>query len=295
MRAAVKQVDGIKLKSLYFGDGQSWELMIEGVIRSRDYARLDGWTDQLQSILASQGRYVRPMTLLIADTNSREGDVVDTAGLEIGNRGRRLREMVAEEYAAMFRYLTNDELHELTTLFEKYRRKFTDTAFERYFLGMFEARVALEYKLLQEKLSFLPDIEAWMVDLLEREVLPTSLGAKHWFSRVVELADAAGVPRAPKEAVEAGGSRVGLTLGQYSVLVGQMIGRGELLASALETHLGSDWQARLSDVIAFRNSTLHGKLRKVLGNDWTGWAKIVAAACEAGFLYLPLAEKFDVE
>jgi len=290
MRDMASQLDGIKLKSLYFGDGKSWDLLLKGVIRTRDYLQLDGWTDQLYTSLAAHGRYFRPMTLLIADSHSREGDIVDTSGLELGNKGRRLKQLVGRDYQEYFRQLTNGELRVMLDLFEKYRRVFANTAFERYFIGMFEARLAQEVKLAQEKLSFLPDIEAWFVTLLEHEILPDAFGPKAWFPRMAARAEAAGLARASDEE-----SSLGLSLGQYRVLLGQLIGEGEVPVDRLDGIMGEGWQPRLAAMVAFRNQTLHGKLRMALGEKWAGWAGVMSQACEAGRLYVALAANFGEE
>jgi len=290
MRDMASQLEGIKLKSLYFGDGKSWDLLLKGVIRTRDYVQLDGWTDQLYTSLAAHGRYFRPMTLLIADSHSREGDIIDTSGLELGNRGRRLKQMVGRDYQEYFRSLTNGDLRVMVDLFEKYRRQFANTAFERYFIGLFEARLAHDVKLAQEKLSYLPDIEAWFVTLLEHEVLPDALGPKSWFPVMAARAEAEGLTRASDEE-----SSLGLSLGQYRVLLGQLIGTGEVPAERLQSILGEGWQPRLEAMVAFRNQTLHGKLRKALGEMCGGWAGGMSQACEAGLLYIALEAQLGEE
>lgn len=299
IREITRQVTGIKVKSLYFGGGAGGpDVILEGLIRSRDYPLLDGWINEFYQSLTAHGRYFRPMTLFVADADAREGDVIDLAGFELGDRARRLRRIVNKEYAGYLNQLTTQEVMQVLEVYDKYRRDFVGTTFERFFLGILEARLGTELELLEEKLTYLQRLERWLREVLEHKILPDALGRREWFGVVAGMIQDApdeAVPSPISGSVKDGDSELPsrkLTLGQYARVLRRLLKEGRVSQQSMENALGPGWQARLTSAADLRNAWAHGSLKSLLtrGGSWNGWPVVAEQACEAGILFLRLQE-----
>ena len=285
---AVQSADGLKLKSLYFGAGGGFDCLLKAVIRTKDYHRLDAWIESLYEGLLQRGQNLRPMTLLISSVQDATPDVLDVSGTEIGTAGRRLMRLVGSEFAALVRDLPPEQRNDIFAMFERYRVEFVSTPFERYFLGIIEARLAEDEELLIEKLTFLQYLERRLREFLEHDFFPRQLGNREWFPRIrgVIMSDGRSKVADGNEVADdqetaylspettSGGSRPRLrfTMGQYIFAAREMAKSGALDTQELQRLLGENWVSRMESIINLRNAWAHGRLPELLGGPgWPNW------------------------
>ena len=89
----------------------------------------------------------------------------------LGIRGQRMLRMLAPHYGGFHHLMTPAEVESVLALFDEYRLEFVNSPFERYFLGIIEARLGDEDELLEEKLTFLQRLEQLIRTYLQRNVL----------------------------------------------------------------------------------------------------------------------------
>jgi hypothetical protein len=302
---ATQRIDGLKLKSVYFGDGNGVECIVKAIIRAIDYPRLDDWIQELYEGLRQHGQDLRPETLLISSTSAKLPDIPDLWGEEVGTAGRRLNRMLGSNY--VLSDLRPEERRTVLALFEHYRADLINTPFERYFLGIIEARLAEDENLLNEKLTFIQTLETLLRAFFERSFFPNELGKNDWHSIVRDAVlghtgaqfDAAEVLIGDDDELILGDNREGgnstkgarparltLTLGQYLFVTRQLQKEKRLRGVDLEEVLGVNWSARLQAIVELRNAWAHGTVGKRLGGAaWPHWNEVAGVAFDAGVLY----------
>lgn len=293
IREVVQGVEGIRLRSLYFGSADHVDVgcLIKGVVSSRDLGQLDGWIDDLYESLRAVGRDFRRQTLVIANTESPEADLVDCEGSELGLKGQMLRRMLGPDFAVKLFDLPRGEKQHLIDLFDRYRLIFVGTQFERYFLGLIEARLSQDSELITEKLTFLLSLEASARGYMRNAVLVPQLG-EGWYQKVLETARALEQKKKRGRAVDADATAEPLLgLVEYVRVVEDLAGKGEVDMQPLVVKLGDKWAARLVGVGELRNKWAHGSLGEWLnkGTAWAGWPDVARRACEAGLVFNALS------
>jgi len=289
IRQVIRQVDGIQLKSLYFGSADHIDVgcLIKGVISSRDLGQLDDWIDDLYGSLRAAGRDFRRMTLLVASAESPEADLVDCEASELGLVGQILRRILSDEMATSLYRLPSEERQILVNVFDEFRIQLIGTAFEPYFLGLIEARLVKNSVLLEQKLTFLITVEAEARDYLRNAVLVPQLGAG-WYQVASKTAKELEARKKKGRAIETGdGGEPLLGLGEYVRVVECLEADGVLDTEPLRARLGPDWVDRLILVSELRNKWAHGSISAWLhkGGDWEGWPDVAQRACSAGTVY----------
>jgi len=304
---AVEEAEGFRLKSLYFGEGSDFDCLVKAVISSRDFNHLDGWVDLLYERLRIHGQNLRPMTLLIASVPVAKPDALDLSGNEVGQAGRRLMRLLSPDVASLLPDFPTRERHELLMLFEAHRIELVNTPFERFFLGLFEARLAEDEDLLAEKLIFFQFLERNLRSLFERRLFPEQLGRREWFPRVRNIllslpspneGNSPETPHQPKESTASAPSitsedsdgegelRARLSLGQYILAATELAKQGVLDTKELKVLIGEDWINSMKAITDLRNAWAHGSLSKILGGEgWPNWGSVCSTAFVAGRIY----------
>lgn len=295
IREVVQGVEGIRLRSLYFGSADHVDVgcLIKGVVSSKDLGQLDGWIDDLYESLRAVGRDFRRQTLVIANTESPEADLVDCEGSELGLKGQMLRRMLGPEFAVLLYELPRKEKQHLIDLFDYYRLIFVGTQFERYFLGLLEARLSRDSELLTEKLTFLLSLEASARGYMRNAVLVPQLGGG-WYQRVLDTARALEQKKKRGRAIDADATAEPLLgLVEYVRVVEALTAKGEVNTVPLVAKLGDKWGTRLVGVGELRNKWAHGSLGEWLnkGGAWAGWPEVGKRACEAGQVFNALSSE----
>jgi hypothetical protein len=289
IRQVVQQIDGLKLKSVYFGSADHIDIgcLIKGVVSSRDLGQLDGWIDDLYESLRAVGRDFRRMTLVIANIESSEADLVDPEASELGLTGQMLRRILPDHLGVQLYALSRAKRTPLIELFDKYRLALVGTHFERYFLGLIEARLSEQSALLEEKLTFLLSLESLARAYMRNAVLVPQLG-DGWYQVVLETARILEQKKKRQRVIEADATAEPLLgLVEYVRVVEELAAKGAVDPEPLAARLTSNWVKRLVDVGELRNKWAHGSLAEWLnkGGEWAGWSSVATRACEAGLVY----------
>ncbi|MDX6439229.1 MAG: hypothetical protein QOF45_1812 [Gaiellaceae bacterium] len=291
IRAAVaEQFKEVRLKSLYVGAalGDNAECLVEGLIAAHDYPHLDEWTDRFYGSLRIENR----MTLLIANPESPEVDILNTRGTGLGTNGHRLRRLVGDKYAAMLRSLPPEEQTEIVDVFSEFRVEALNSRFERYFLGICEARIAREEELLGEKLSFLQQLERVAMTQLRAGVLQPAFG-ESWHTVLNEVAIELMAKKKRQRMIELDASTKEplLGLGEAIGAVRELVNRKLVDDAVVVAQIGNEWESRLMKAVELRNKWAHGDIGSWLhrGGPWKGWPDVARRACAAGLVYNTLA------
>lgn len=283
VRLAVQGMSEVQLASTYCGSGFA-NFLIKGVVAH--YSDVETCYQQLSEQLAQRGlNHLRPMTLLIANADATESDRIDTQYDEMSRELLQLQRLLppkAGRYLGESDRLTQDEIRNVYT---SYYADLLDTPFERFFLGLIEARLLKDSYMLGEKLSFIMHLEALVSHYLSQE-WRRKLGAE-WHEIVSGIGSEL---RRSGRRTEVSAVRISVrdfTLSDYIRVNGRLRSTGKLDLDEVDEALGHGWEENLRDLLPLRNDVAHGRV--FASDSGTAmaetWRDIAAMACGVGGIY----------
>lgn len=286
---AVEGLTLLKLKSVYTGDGFA-DYLIKGVVGR--FGDVDAAVTQLLDALERRRLSFRPMTLLIANQDAPEADVIDVAHVDLGpSLSRLIRTLGGDVSMADISALNETRRQDVGAVYEEFRGEHLDAPFERFFLGMLEAGIRDDAVLFCERLSFIMRLEASVRGFLTRSLWPDFLG-QDWPTEVLATTNEL-LRESPKKADTRTVADVSsLTLSDYVRVTDKLIAQGKVDAAAAVERMGDDWSRKLRGVLQLRNDVAHGNLYEPANSDRVmhRWREVTTSACAAGEVFNRLAQ-----
>lgn len=237
---------------------------------------------------------LRPMTLLIGNTDAPEIDAIDTRWEDFPNSVFRLENILSPLSSSIAKDLANlpkQERYEIADRFERHeptRQQFT--AFVAQFDGLFLARIEKNAQLFAEKASWVTHLESlhrrYWTDLWIAQ-----LGTQ-WHPKVKEVAGSIGISSDPKK----------LSLRDTVALAAKLLSSNVVGTAMPMRQLGEDWEQRLRgltepvgfihDSRGLRNDLMHGSFYDDLDEFWAHSMHVVDALLDAAQVYRRLREHF---
>lgn len=289
VRAAVSEVDILRAKSVYTGDGFCDYLVKGMVARYRD---VDRAAIQLQEAIERRRLAFRTMTLLIANQDAPESDFIDVSHVDVGRSLMRLvRTLGGGTILNDLEALSESRRQDVRSVFDEFAPSLLDTAFERFFLGILEAGIRSDILMLGEKLSFITRLEALLRQFATSELWPPHLGSA-WPQRVLAVAN--DLRREGKQRADIPGltDPAQFTLSDYVRVTDKLVAVGEIEGPAVADRLGPDWRPSLHGILGLRNDVAHGNLYEPAKSVriFNQWRDVARSACRAGDVYNRLVD-----
>lgn len=221
---------------------------------------------------------LRPMTLLIANEDAKEADILDTAWADLTPSMLQLEFILGATTLEEFGELSADERKLISEIVEENTDLFS-TNFGSIFKAFLTSKLKRDAPLFFEKLSFLLRLESmlnrFLVSFLSKEL------GKQWFEVVQKTGSACGLPQ-KKSANE-------YTLHEIFVLLRKLYSDDAVNRSALDEALGTHWQVHFESALPLRNDYAHGRL---FGNVVIEkWSDLMRVILPLGRIYNKLIER----
>lgn len=291
VRSAVLGTTTLQCKSIYTGDGFA-DYLVKGLVAR--YGDVDKAVSQLLDILERRRLSFRPMTLLVANQDAPEADIVDVSHVDVGSSLTRLvRTLDGDVTMVEITAMSEGRRQDVRSVFESYGIVHLDTEFERFFLGMLEAGIRDDAVLFTERLSFIMRLEAMVRSAFVRNIWPQALGP-NWVPTALETADrlfAEGNAKRNEASRRTFTDISSFTLSDYVRVADKLITADVIDAESVGSVLGEGWSTRLRGVFNLRNDVAHGNLYEPVESErmMKQWKELTMAACAAGEVYNCLA------
>ena len=246
--------------SLYIGVGTIAEYLVRCVART--YSEVLDLSASLDISLHSTR--LRPMTLLVANTDAPESDNVNDkqALSEADQTSLALLDRDNDDSSALNAILVRLTQAERTALNELVRRAYElsqgDLVLRRKLNDMICACITNDHSALSSALAFLLDFEWFLGEYLKPAW--AAIFGEDWVSRLLDDFRQCGLTR---EIEELGKPQKDWTLGSYVHMAIATSDFSELFESRLVRQLGPEWKTQMRLLLPLRNSFAHGRLRKI--------------------------------
>ena len=264
--------------SIYTGIGFA-NYLIKAMVP--EFSKIDEITTALLAPLLQEFQ-LRPMTLIIANNDAPQSDVIDSEG-EASLTLYHIELVLGPDFAGVINNLTVIEKESVASIFDEFK-SLLGTPFGTVFEGLLKARLKEDAFLLGEKLIAILRIENLLREFL-LDLYKSKLGGD-WFSVVKKTAPSCGVS-ADKSPVR------DYTLHDYLVITDKLIAEGSISRHDVEKVLATGWKRKLDEVKDIRNEFAHGNIFKT---DYVKdkWEHMARSVCGVGEIYNALAAIYDV-
>ncbi|HXM50196.1 MAG TPA: hypothetical protein VN956_20310 [Pyrinomonadaceae bacterium] len=264
--------------SIYSGIGFA-NYLIKAVVS--EFSKIDKITTTLLAPLLQQFQ-LRPMTLIIANNDAPQSDVIDSEG-ESSLALFHIELVLGAESASSINKLSSQEKESVASIFNEFNA-LLGTPFGTVFEGLLKARLQEDAFLLGEKLVVILRIESLLRQFL-LDLYKSKLGDE-WFSIVKKAASLCGVA-SDKSPVK------DYTLHDFLVVTDKLIAEGTMSRNNVEKVLGLGWKAKLDEVKEIRNDFAHGA---IFQTDYVKgrWEHVARSVCKVGEIYNALSANYEV-
>ena len=224
---------------------------------------------------------LRPMTLLIANSDSWESDLIDVEWDRLPKNLAQLDLLLGSAAADAAARLSSEQQHDLSAVFEKFR-DLLNTPLASVFKDLILAWLGNNQIAFIEKLSFVMRLEG----LLRRYFIEecSSILGRDWLDVIKRLATECKITPPDK-------SPASYTMHDLVTVLNKLVETANLPADRVQEVLGVDWFAQLKSLPELRNEFAHGKLYDD-AKIFERWPRIVNVALTAGQVYNRLVNRY---
>jgi hypothetical protein len=283
VRSTLRDVSELHAASLYTGNGFG-DFMIKGiVVRYRD---VDRAITKLLTALRDRRLSFRTMTLLIANHDAPEIDIVDVSHVDLGQSLMRLVRQLGSDILPALERQSEEKRQDVRAIYDEFASGLLGTPFERYFEGILEAGIRNDILMLGEKLSFIMRLEALLRSQMRSKLWPHGIGTD-WPRRTLEVANELRRSGKTRQDVTSLTDVAQFTISDYVRVTAKLVELGELDSRAVSHALGATWETDLRDIVEVRNDVAHGNLYEPsrAAQVLSDWRQTARAACLAGRIY----------
>jgi hypothetical protein len=218
---------------------------------------------------------VRPMTLLVANSDAAESDNVnDPAPLSTDDQDILRLLDLPETGPALLESLPGKQRHALYTLVQSvYKQSEGDSQLREKLRDLLRASVKNDREQLGAAIVFLLDFEWYLSEYLKRAW--ASAYGENWINRLAEEFASNDKTESYEETVR---KPADWTLGACVHMAIASASANTEVKAQLTRELGPEWPAQMRTLVELRNLLAHGKLRRIDSlDDFTGeWGKLLS-------------------
>lgn len=290
VRRALETVDVLRLRSVYWSPDAQFPFLVKGVLPARDLPLLDVALDQLESEFLERNIHLRCMTLIIANANAPEADLLSPSIPAVrGTPWNRLVRNLSPAGGKALIHQTPRYREQVVELFDSLGRQFLGGDAEATVMAIFEALARRKTREFAASLNFLTDLEGRVAHFCEEHVFEPTLGPE-WRREARKILEAKQSGRNREKVPTIDESS--LTFQQILILAGS-VERGRDRAQSV---LGANWSKRLSEASQVRNRVAHGSLEVDWSSNATGrhgWKEITTTALQTLGSYAELLRRHE--